>query len=305
MTPSGPLHLDLDQLADALAGEQHGHLVGCAHCTSRLAELAAAEDRVVAALHAMTDPAIPPGLAERLAAAFAAEPPLAEPVAEPPAAPQTETPQGTTLAGTVTALPAPAPRRRFLPAVAAAVLLASAGGLGYALVTSSTSGNDAADSGAAAASAAELLLSTSGTDYADAAAVTGALPRVLAGGATALQRTDGAAGAAQAPEADAAAPDATRDSTEVQAPAVAAIVEDPLARLRTPAGLEDCLSAVLPPEEPDLRPLALDYASYQGQPALAVLLPDPDPAKLSVYVVGPDCAAADAKVLGFLRVDAP
>lgn len=289
MTPSGPLHLDLDQLADALAGEQHEHLAGCGDCTSRLAELQAAEAGVVAALRALPDPAVPADLAARLTAAFTAEAPLAAP------------------RSTVTALPAAVPRRRWLPAAAAAVLVVSAGGLGYTLVTGSTSGGGSdtasSDSGSVGGAAADLVLSTSGTDYADPAAVTGALPRILAGTAE-TSLTDSAAGTAPAP-AEAAPPDAGRSSSEVPAPAAAMAAPDPLARLRTPAGLQDCLSAVLPPEEPDLRPLALDYASYQGQPALAVLLPDPDPAKVSVFVVGPDCAAADAKVLGFLRVDAP
>jgi len=306
MTESGPLHLDLDQLADALAGEPHEHLTGCADCTSRLAELEAADAGVVAALRALPDPAVPDDLAARLTAAFAAEAPLSAPVAEtvlgPAASPRR----------TITALPAQAPRRRFLPAAAAAVLLVSGGGLGYALVSGSTSGSDTAsrnssDSGAETAGGSDLVLNASGTDYADTAAVTGVLPGVLAGSAGPVLLTDSAAAAVPAPPvAEAAPPSAeARTSTEQQAPAAATVAEDLLARLRTPAGLEDCLSAVLPPEEPDLRPRALDYATYQGQPALAVVLPDPDPAKLSVYVVGPDCAVADAKVLAFLRVDAP
>lgn len=292
MTDSVPTHLDLDQLADALAGEPHEHLSGCASCTSRLGELAAAEAGVVAALRALPDPVVPDDLAERLQAAFAAEPALAEARSEP--------------RGTVTALPARAPRRRLLPAAAAAVLVLSAGGLGYGLVSGSTSGSDTAgtDAGGEAGGAGDLVLNASGTDYADTAAVTGALPAVLAGTATA-PLTDSAAGAAPAQQLpDAAAPPDQSRSTELQAPA-GATVADPLERLRTPAGLADCLSAVLPPEEPDLRPRALDYATYQGQPALAVVLPDPDPAKLSVFVVGAGCTAADAKVLGFLRVDAP
>jgi hypothetical protein len=70
-------------------------------------------------------------------------------------------------------------------------------------------------------------------------------------------------------------------------------------------GLASCLAALLPPEEPDLRPLALDYASFGGAPALAVVLPDPDPAKLQVFVVGPGCSQADDGVLRFVRVARP
>jgi hypothetical protein len=80
---------------------------------------------------------------------------------------------------------------------------------------------------------------------------------------------------------------------------------DPLARLRAPEGLADCLAALLPPEEPDVQPLALDYAGYAGQPALAVGLPDPDPAQLSIFVVGAGCSRANDSTLYFVRVPRP
>ncbi len=292
MTGTGPLHLDLDQLADALAGEAEpdstAHLASCSSCTSRLRELEAAEAGVTAALRTLPPPALPEGLAERLTAALAAEPGL----------------RSSTAGAGVTALPERRPSRRLLPAAAATVLALSAGALGYSVVTGSQSSEDSgsADSEAAAAAPA-VPTSASGADYADAAAVSGVLPGVLAGQADALRSMDSAAGAAAtAPSA----PSEEARTTTMQAPApAAATVGDPLGRLRTPEGLADCLSAVLPPEEPGLQPRALDYATYQGQPALAVLLPDPDPAKVSVYVVGPECAAADARLLGFFRLDAP
>jgi hypothetical protein len=78
-----------------------------------------------------------------------------------------------------------------------------------------------------------------------------------------------------------------------------------LARLRTAEGLDACLSALLAAEEPGTRPLAVDYARYDGQPALAVVLPDPDPAQAAVFVVGADCGAADADVLLFRRAPLP
>ena len=311
MTEPAATHLDLDALADAQAGEGDAagtaHLAQCTACTSRLAELAAAEATVVAALRALPDPALPEGLAERLSAALGSEPPLATPA-------------------TVTALPEaaargrrraqPAQRARFLPAAAAAVLLVSAGGLGYALVGGAGGGDESADTGSTAGGgqAADLVLSSSGTDYANSEAVAAALPAVLAGTAGTAVALDGLAGAQAVPEA---APEASagaaagatgselaRSSAALPPPA-AVPPGDPLERLRSPAGLADCLEAVLPPDEPDLRPRALDYATYGGQPALAVLLPDPDPAKLSVYVVGAGCAAQDAQLLGFFRIDAP
>ncbi len=82
-------------------------------------------------------------------------------------------------------------------------------------------------------------------------------------------------------------------------------VPDGLDALRTPEGLQDCLSSVLPPDEPGLLPLAVDYASYDGRPALAVVLPDPDPSQVSVFVVGAGCSAEDDQTLFFLRAPRP
>jgi hypothetical protein len=308
-------HLDLDALADVLAAQedplggpeaaQSGHLAGCPSCTSRLAELRAAEARVVATLAALPPPPLPEDLAERLTSALSAE-----------AAGRAG---GT---GTVTALPAhPARvRRTWLPAAAAGVLLLSGAGLGLALLGDGGAeggAGGAGDATAAAGAADDLLLTSSGTDWADAQAVTEALPRVLAGSTDRValladddQRGDAAGGgsgeltatqedAGQSRAAEAApAPDAQA----AQAPGA---VADPLARLRTPTGLASCLAALLPPDQPDVQPLALDYAQYEGQPALAVLLPDPDPAQLSVFVVAPGCSQEDDGTLYFVRVPRP
>ncbi len=81
------------------------------------------------------------------------------------------------------------------------------------------------------------------------------------------------------------------------------MASDGLARLREPAALASCLAGLLPVDQPDARPLALDYAAYQGAPALAVLLDDPDPAKVSVFVVGPTCVKGDEALLFFTRLD--
>lgn len=293
---SAPPHLDLDALADTLAGEGSGadHLASCGSCTSRLAELTAAEARVTAVLATLPPPPMPDGLAERLSAAIAAEAPLRA--------------QAST---TVTPLPSREPRRRWLPAAAAAVLLASGAGIGYA-VLEAPGGND---EGASTAAGADLVLNASGTDYGDEAAVAAVLPQVLQGAAggevsagsvpdTARSESDSADSAAADSGAGGTSQTQSDAAATMQAPAMA-FGEDPLARLRTADGLADCLSALVPPEEPDLQPLALDYAQFQGAPALAVVLPDPDPAKVSVFVVGPACAQGNEDLLKFLRVDAP
>lgn len=304
-------HLDLDALADALAGERldAGHLEGCASCTSRLAELAAADRRVSEVLSTLPAPPVPDDLAERLTAALAAEPAL-----------PSELPSERATAASVTALPARSPRRRgWLPAAAAAVLLVAGGGLGYALLSGAGAGSDSAGSTAAGGGAGlDLVLNASGTDYADPAAVAGVLPGVLTGsaGTTALSPMSVPDAESRSLEegsatSSGAAADQARGSADerdaagaAQAPEPAS-ADDPLARLRTVDGLADCLAALLPPDEPEVQPLALDYAQFQGQPALAVLLPDPEPDTLSVFVVGPGCSQSDDSLLQFLRVDAP
>jgi len=281
-------HLDLDTLADHLAGEFDAtpHLEVCGGCTARLTELEAAEQRVAAALATLPAPPLPATVADRIATALAAEPPLT--AAGAPAAGRTGAATGSAAAGSVLHLSEhqPAPRRRsWLPAAAAGVVLFAGGLIGYSLMAGTGSSGDAttasdsagATAGTEAAPASGLPTLSSGLDYADAAAVAATLPRVLA-----LEASETPASASQS-EGDAEA----------------------LAPLREPAALADCLTAVLPPEQPDLRPVALDFASYDGAAALAVLLPDADPAKLSVFVVGPGCSPADAGLLFFTRVDRP
>lgn len=282
-------HLDLDALADVLAGEartaETAHLGACASCTSRLAELQAAEARVVSVLSTLPPPPVPDDLADRLTAALAGEAPLRSGAAS------------------VTSLPAASRRRRtWMPAAAAAVLLVSGAGIGWSLLGGA--GGEDSDADTAAAGGPEVVVSATGTDYADAAAVTAALPGVLAQGEvttySSLDQTTAAGGAGSSEQMDATA------RTEAEAPAAALSAADPLERLRTPEGLTDCLAGLqASPEEAPVEPLALDYATYAGAPALAVVLLDPDPSKLSVFVVGPACAQADANLLHFVRVDAP
>jgi hypothetical protein len=284
-SPGPTAHLDLDALADVLADqatpEHTAHLRGCASCTSRLAELEAAEARVVTVLSTLPPPAVPDDLADRLTAALAAEAPL-----RPARA-------------TVTALPAVAQRHRtWLPAAAAAVLLVSGAGLGWSLL-SSTDGSDTATG-----AGPEVVVASSGTDYADPAAVAAALPRVLTGDEVRTYADSSDDSAARSSEGSAQAE--TQPDAAAQGPAATMLIADPLDRLRTPDGLASCLAGLqATPDEAPIEPLAVDFATYGGAPALAVVLLDPDPDKLSVFVVGPQCAQADAQVLHFVRVDRP
>ena len=287
-TPSEPPpHLDLDALADVVADEagpgHAAHLADCASCTSRLRELRAADAGVLAALSALPAPAVPADLADRLSAAFAAEQPPVR-TAEPPPV----------HAASVTALPAAggARRRSWLPAAAAAVLLVSGAGLGFSLLQGGADEQnaDTASSAAGAESGAADLgipLSASGADWSAADVASTVLPQVLSGQAPPVELD----------EQSSASGDTDDD--------VSPLAADGLAALRTPDGLSACLQSLLPPDEPDLVPLAVDYASYAGQPALAVVLPDPDPTQVSVFVVGADCSAEDDRTLFFLRAPRP
>lgn len=296
MTAPTPFHLDLDALADVLADQAPdvatSHLGRCASCASRLAELEAAEARVIAVLSTLPPPDVPADLADRLTAALAAEAPLAGGRAT------------ATTGASVTALPTGRPHRTWLPAAAAAVLLVSGAGIGWSLLSGGGGSDSAGDE--FASSAPEVVVSSTGTDYADTAAVTAALPGVLSGQSARAYAESGAAAGATGDSAD-NDPAGSGAAASAEVPTAATLtVADPLARLRTAEGLADCLAGLqATPEEEPLQPLAVDFATYGGAPALAVLLTDPDPTKLSVFVVGPQCAQADAQLLHFVRVDAP
>jgi hypothetical protein len=296
-TPSP--HLDLDALADALAGEGSAtdadHLAGCGDCAARLDELRAADAVVLDRLTGLARPPLPADVAARLDAALAAEEPLAQAQPAPPA--QHHAPS-------VTALPARRARAlpSWLPAAAAAVLVIGGGGAVVSQLGGTSGGSESTASSAAGGAAesaegatAELLLTASGTDWADPQAPGTALPVVLGGQARRLSLDEGA------PQAQA---EAESEAQDAPAPA-AAPLPDELARLRTREGLDACLSSLLAEQGPGVQPLAVDFAGYDGQPALAVVLPDPEPASAAVYVVGSDCSAADPDLLLFRRAPLP
>ena len=78
-----------------------------------------------------------------------------------------------------------------------------------------------------------------------------------------------------------------------------------LQRLRDPVAREQCLVALRGDGGPGADPLALDLATYRGSPALAVVQPAADPARLVLTVVGPGCSTADPDVLLRTTVDRP
>lgn len=311
-------HLSLDELADLLAGEGSqaavSHVETCVRCAGQLGALDDAQAPVTAALRRLPVPPVPADLGPRLDAAFAAAgppelaqrrvpggPPPTDDAAERPAGSPAAPPAAPAVAPTATVTPLP--RRRatpsWLPGAAAAVLVLAAGVFGLSQLggggddaeTASAPAGGAVSDGAGSTAAdalAGVAVNASGRDYGtDPAALAQALPAVLAGDAgprTAAARPPGAA----------------------SAPAPAAPLSTPgLERLRDPAGLASCLSALLPPGDEAVRPLALDYAAYDGQPALVVVLPATEPTKVDVFVVGAGCAASNDATLFFTRLDRP
>ena len=324
-------HADLDLLADVLAGEAPADALGdCADCRAALAELTAADAAVAAALGGLADPPVPADVAARLDAAIAAEPRRVVAAGDVEDATRTTAAGATT--GTVTTLPSGPARRRSVPswlgAAAAAVVVLGGAVLGTSLVSGGL-GSGADESGADTAAVAGggalagLVRNDTGSAY-TTANLAAAVPGLLSGDAA---RVGGGPAAAPAPmSADAGATayaesggtgggssgtTSTRSSAgQAVTGAGAAADADALARLRTEAGLADCLVALLPPDDDTVVPLALDYGSFTvdgvAQPALLVVLPVPGrDDKLDVFVVGAGCAQADEQLLHFARVDRP
>jgi hypothetical protein len=298
VTSPGPAHLDLDALADLLAGEgtaaQTEHVTACAVCSGALVDLDAALVPVAAELAAAAAaplPAPPPDLEDRLLARLRAEPAPAAPEgrrtgALPVADPDDERahPPGATVLPARRPAPRPAPRRDGLGVAAGAVALLALVGLGIGLAARTGGGDKSASSSSAAsggsASAARptaaVPTSATGTDYAPGdGSLARALPALLAAPAV-----PPAAARAAAPTSQAAGP-------------------DPLARLHDPAVLAGCLSTL------GAQPLALDYARFSGAPALVVVLPSARPTVVDVYVVGPGCRKGDDQTRYFRRLPRP
>jgi len=298
-------HLDLDALADALAQDNADqadpHLTGCADCAASLAELRAADRVLSAQLSALDQPAMPDDVAAGLDAALGAEPQAASVGVSVDVAAVTTLPASR---------PAPAPMR-WLAAAAAAVLVL--GGIGFGLTQfggradeQSTSANGGAADSTLAAPGLAVVRNDTGNEYGDRAALTAAVPSLVAGTA-ASQRSGGAAGAAgAAPPAATTGDTASAPAPKAAAPETMSLqVADPLARLRDDAGLADCLVALLPPDDPSVQPLALDYGTYKGAPAMVVVLPSALSGKLDVFVVGPACSQANDSTLFYTSVSAP
>ena len=271
----GSGHVDDETLADWQEGllpaeadlAVRGHLAGCGACAARRDALAALPGRLAAAAETGS---VPEDVAARIDRAIAA-------------------------AG-VTALPAAQDRgprgMRLLQAAAVVVVLLAGVGFVASLLQvgggdggSATSAGGAADSDARSSESGTFPMTASGRNWAPETVVA-AIPDLVTGqlGPVVRAGTDDAGGAAGAPSTLGATPGDT-------------------ARLAGGPALAECVGAL---NDGPVTPVAVDLASWQGNPAVVIVLPTPDDAAtVDAWVVGPDCGQADAHVLYFARAARP
>lgn len=272
----GDGHLSPDHLADLAEGlldaretlAARGHLVGCAQCSARQKRLG--EVSRLLADHGDAG-ALPPEVAARLDDALAAE---------------------ATTTGTPGRVPVRSPfGMRVLQAAAAVVLLLAGVGVGVSALqgggsesSEQTTAGDAGG-GAAAERAGGFTVTASGRNWSSDTVVE-AVPQLVAGSFPAAESAPTAEGGSE--DSGAAAPQ---------------LLSEDLSRLTGGPPLADCVTALA---DGPATPLAVDLASWQGNPAAVIVLPTPDdPTTVDTWVVGPACSQADAQVLHFARVARP
>ena len=273
-------HLDLDRLADLdedlLTPEEtetgRRHLTGCATCRARHADI-----RTTRALLSTLPPEpMPEAVANRIEAALAALP-------------------------ATTIVPLTSKRRgwRAHPTAAGLGAAATVAALVAALVIGRTShtsspgsaGRVAGGAGEQARSTTLLLPSSqvSGTHY-NNANLGRTVPALLHPTETAML-APGAAAPAKSSGPQTAAGTAT--ATGVPAS---------LTRLfGSPAALQACVRSV-EAGGPAVKPLAIDFATYQGAPSVLIVLPGLEPDHIDAWFVGPGCNAQQENLLGYKSV---
>jgi hypothetical protein len=266
------MHLDLDQLAEldeGLLGPE-GATRASEHLATcpecRQQQLRLESARAELAAAPPVGP-VPDDVADRLDAALSA---AAHPVAS-----SAHPGSGTVVP--VTARRSPVGGMRWLQAAAVLVLLLAVVGIGVSAVGGGDSagggsggGSTAADSSAAGnlAGTAQVPVQQTGTHY--TASDLGRQVQHLVSTKRAAVPGPEAAGA-------------------------------PAARSLSGARLTSCLRGLQ-----DTHPLAVDLASFDGQPAAVVVLRTPgDPKHVDAWVVAPSCSASNAQVKDFLRVPRP
>lgn len=287
----GTPHVDPDVLADLQEGLLDGpaadaataHLADCPTCRGDLAALDEVRDLLAGAPDVGP---VPADLVDRLDLALAgaaAEPALsvASTTVVPLRAPETKGPRG----------------MRVLQMAAVLVLIFAGGALGVSALlnagggssedagtTASDAGGDSSDS----AGAATFPVTATGRDW---------TPEAL------REAAPGLASGALAPAAvgQLASPPATDDDSTSSGNAEErsrSFADAPAGRLAGGPALADCATELA---GGPVAPVAVDLASYEGQPAAVLLLPTPDdPSTVDVYVVKPECPPGE--FLHFVRV---
>jgi hypothetical protein len=262
-----------------------------------LPELSAADDAFVAALLAdLPELTMPADVAARLANSLSA---LASTEPALPAA-----------ASTVVPISAAAPATRWrnprmLQAAAVIVLVVGVGVVGLKVMSSGTSGAPA-PAAAAGSGGKDAVITTSGHAYtkvslaSDVQTLVAGHPLTTTGETPAPPPTAVPTGpTAGALSSGTSSPVASPDSATVQTtgPAGTAASGTTTAQRQATAGLvasttafAPCLAVIEDGLNPPVEPLAVDAGSYNGQPAVVVVLPgNDDPTSYDVWVVGPTC----------------
>lgn len=280
--------LDEGLLAPDAAATLRAHVADCAECAAAVGRLT--EARV--ALRGMPLVAMPPEVAARIDAALEAEAPApARPAAGSTIVPfaSRRRPRGVGLAGA---------------AAAAAVVLLVAGVVAGALHIGRTNVTGKGTALKATPTTGRFVATSTGRNYtaatlpAGVATLLGATPapsqQALDRGAATSSSGAGVGGGTASALSPGAAPQ--------HAPPMTFASE--LSRLQTqPAALLNCIAALSGKATPVTVPLAVDFARYDGKPAVIVVLPtEGNPAKADVWVVGPGCSTKDAQLRYFVRV---
>ena len=285
--PSGwgaSTHPGLERLAEleeglldsADANRVAEHAADCAHCQAQQAQL----NRTRSLLGSLPADEIPAAVAARLDTALAdADSPRAKTVV-PLGAGLRRWRQHPTAAG--------------LGAAAAAAALVAALVVGHNSGKSTGGGPEAASGGGAGSPTGtvlnDLASTTSGTDY-TTGNLASKVPALVAGPAV--------AGAQVAPGA--AQPKAGAGTRNTPFTTKATGVPAELARLQTPAALRSCVLGVEAGGAIQ-RPLAIDFARYQGAAAVLIVLPGLNAGYLDAWFVGPACSESDANLLGYKAI---
>lgn len=284
--PGGPGagHLDLDTLADLdedllapdVTAAHQGHLETCAECRDLLDRIRGTR----ALLGSLPADPMPDGVARRIDAALATAP-------------------------ATTIVPFQAKRRgwRAHPTAAGLGAAAAVAALVGALVIGRTSQDSdrpaipgtLAEGRAGTDTLATLPKASTGTNYTSKNLSRKVPALVNAQGGTTGAGTGGGAAVATPTPAGGAVTKAAGPSAAVVPPALRRLYS-------SPSALADCVRAVEAGSGRVAAPLAIDFARFDGQPTVLIVLPGLDAGNLDAWFVGPRCSAADANLVSYLAV---